>query len=74
MKVSVRFFGSLTETLGERRSVELTPRSTVTDLLAAVGLDENGISLAVVNGVQVELAHALNDGDQVMIVPPVIGG
>jgi len=43
-------------------------------LLDHLGLDEKGISVAVVNGVQVVLDAALNDGDQVMLVPPVIGG
>ncbi|MCR4398183.1 MAG: MoaD/ThiS family protein [Firmicutes bacterium] len=74
VRVSVRFFGSLVESHGERRAVELTPPATVKDLLKALGLSEGGISVAVVNGVQVTLNEELADGASVMLVPPVIGG
>ncbi|MGE5485065.1 MAG: MoaD/ThiS family protein [Ignavibacteriales bacterium] len=74
MEVSVRLFGTLRDLMGERRTVSLDAGTTVTGLLKSLGLEEKGISLTVVNGVQVEAAHVLQDGDQVMIVPPVIGG
>lgn len=74
MRVRVRCFGSLSERLGERKVVELSQQGTVLDVLKVLGLDENQVSLVILNGRQVRVTEPVGDGDEVMLVPPVIGG
>jgi molybdopterin converting factor small subunit len=72
--VSVRFFGSLAERLGEQRDIDVFQPATVAELLHTLGLSEKTVSIAVVDGSQVPMTAFLRDGASVMLVPPVIGG
>ncbi|HHY37440.1 MAG TPA: MoaD/ThiS family protein [Clostridia bacterium] len=74
MKVNVRCFGSLAEKIGSTVTASLEEGATLRDLLLSLGADPEGISVLVLNGRQVTVEAALQDGDNVMLVPPVIGG
>lgn len=81
MKVSVLFFASCRELVGDReREVELSPGSTVADLVAALQgrhprFAEMASSVMVsVNQDYVDSAQALAEGDEVAFIPPVSGG
>jgi len=74
MRVHVRFFGSLAAKRGDAVEVSLEDGSTLSQLLERVGLQRPDLSLVVLNGSQVVADAPLNDGDQVMLIPPVIGG
>jgi molybdopterin converting factor subunit 1 len=81
MKVRVRYFASLRETVGlEQEEFELAAGSSVEHLLAALagahrGLDTRLAAVrAAVNRCYVSMGTLLKDGDEVALVPPVGGG
>lgn len=80
MTVRVRFFASLRERLRtSEASRELPPGAIVQDLLDALRSDfpdlasSGRVSIAV-NAEYVDTRHALADGDEVALIPPVSGG
>jgi len=79
--VSVRLFARYAEVVGQDRvSVALTGGATVADLLAALRLQVPRFTalparpLCAVNLAHVLPSHALRDGDEVAILPPLAGG
>ena len=81
MKLRVLYFGILRERLGRREETrELADGSTVKDLVADLCASENIFALGAasirfaVNREYVGEAHALADGDEVAVIPPVAGG
>ena len=81
MTVHVLYFGILKEFFdGDRDTVELPDHAVVSDLLALLherGTDDlplwKHIAVAV-NHEYAQLHTALNDGDEVALLPPVSGG
>lgn len=80
MTVRVRFFASLRERLrASAASCELPAGATVDDLLRSLHTDfpdlasSGRVSIAV-NAEYVDPRHALVDGDEVALIPPVSGG
>jgi MoaE-MoaD fusion protein len=80
MKVTVRLFASLRERVGHSaldRSV--ASGATAGDLLATLrsefpALEGTGRIAIAVNSEYTTLDHALRDGDEVALIPPVSGG
>jgi molybdopterin synthase catalytic subunit/molybdopterin converting factor small subunit len=76
MRVTVRLFAGLRERAGEsRREVELRDGATVDDVWPALdlGSEPRGLVYAV-NRKYADRDHALADGDEVGLIPPVSGG
>ena len=74
MRVSVRLFAGLRELAGVSR-LELEDVARAGDVWPRLGLgDEPGGLLYAVNREYVERTHALADGDEVALIPPVSGG
>lgn len=80
MTVTVRLFASLRERVGASTLVRSLPEGATTgDLLAALQEDfpplrtSGRIALAV-NSEYTDPRHALADGDEVALIPPVSGG
>lgn len=80
MTIRVRFFASLRERLRTAEaSRDLPAGATIEDLLALLHTDFpelaglGRVSIAV-NAEYVDLRHALADGDEVALIPPVSGG
>ena len=74
MRVSVRLFAGLRERAGSS-SIELDDVARVEDVWPRLGLgDEPPGLLYAVNREYVERGHALEDGDEVAVIPPVSGG
>ena len=74
VRVSVRLFAGLRERAGTGR-VEVDGVERVDEVWAKLGLgDEPAGLLYAVNRVYVERTHALADGDEVALIPPVSGG
>lgn len=77
--VAVRFFATLRRYAppGRERdgvSFALAPGARVADLLALLGIPEEE-DLAVVVGNRIVMPHyALEDGETVLLLPPVVGG
>lgn len=81
MRVRVRFFASLRDTVGCReREEQLPPGATPETLWQRLvtehpSLEPRRASLAAaVNREYVAFDHALADGDEVAFIPPVSGG
>jgi molybdopterin synthase catalytic subunit len=74
MHVTVRLFAGLRELAG-RGKLELDDVETISDVWPALGLgDEPAGLLYAVNRAYVDPGHALRDGDEVALIPPVSGG
>jgi len=80
MTVRVKLFASLRERIGASELVrDLAPAATAGDLLAALReefpeLARSGSVAIAVNAEYVDARHALADGDEVALIPPVSGG
>ena len=76
MRVTVRLFAGLRERAGAgRHDLELRDGAGVEDVWPALGLGEEPAGLVyAVNRAYVERDKALEDGDEIALIPPVSGG
>jgi len=76
MRVTVRLFAGLREHAGTgRRDVDLGDGARVEDVWRALELGEEPAGLVfAVNRAYVERSQALEEGDEVALIPPVSGG
>lgn len=77
MKVKVKLFfwlGKYSQTGNELQEVELTPNSTINQLLENIGIHPEKVALIFVNGKQQKMSTVLQEGDEVTLFPPVAGG
>ena len=78
MQVSVKYFASLREVIGEANSVvNIEENVSVSDLWQSI-LNEKGVEfdnvMMAVNMEYVKPEYRLNSGDEVAFFPPVTGG
>jgi MoaE-MoaD fusion protein len=74
VRVTVRLFAGVRERAGKSR-LELDDVERVEDVWSRLGLGEEPPGLVyAVNREYVERDHALDDGDEVALIPPVSGG
>ncbi len=80
-KVTVRYFASIREAIGERAQTrEIPDQSTAGELIDAIVSDHPTIdglrraSRIMVNHEYAERDRVLHDGDEVALIPPVSGG
>jgi MoaE-MoaD fusion protein len=76
VRVTVRLFAALRERAGAgRRELDLPPGATAGDVFAAleIGAEPSGLAYAV-NQEYADRSLALEDGDEVALIPPVSGG
>ena len=77
--VHVKLFATLRQYrpglgLGEALPVELPKGATVGDLVQQLGLPAEEVKIVFVNALFRDMGHALADGDELGIFPPVGGG
>ena len=74
VRVRVRYVFGLRDRDGEReRTLSLPPRTTVFDVLQALGLSALEL-LPAVNGETVQDSTILGDGDELLLIPAIQGG
>jgi len=74
IRVIVRIFAAPALALESQEcKIKLSKDATVEDLLKLVPLESNYIYI-VREGIRLTKASALNDGDEILIVPPIAGG
>ncbi len=79
MQVQVKLYASLRKYRpelghGEAASIELCQGATVRGALDALGVPEDDAKQCFVNGVVRDLDHALQEGDEMGVFPPIAGG
>jgi len=79
MIVKVKVFADLRQYipelgLGESLDVSVGSGSTIKQLYEQLGIPENEIKLAFVNGLSREFDHVLSDNDEISFFSPVGGG
>jgi len=76
VKVAVKLIAALREQAGAReRALELADGASIDDVWPALGLGDEPAGLVyAVNRSYVDRSHALADGDEIALIPPVSGG
>lgn len=75
MKVTVKYFGALKQDLCHTaEEVMLAPGATVSDLLAAIGIEKDEIGILVVSGKSATFSQRLRENDSVTLIPHIGGG
>jgi len=75
LRVKVRIFGAPAMALESREvTLELPKIATVEDLLNSIPLSDKNYVYVVRDGIRLNSASRLNDGDEILIVPPIAGG
>jgi len=75
LKVRVKIFGAPTMALESRElTLELAKNSTIADLLNRIPVIDKNYIYVVREGIRLTSTSKLNDGDEILIVPPIAGG
>jgi len=75
MSITVRFFASLREQVGQDEIVlNQAPKTVAEAWAASTNLTQPGNTLAAVNHDYVTMDSPVKDGDEVAFFPPVTGG
>jgi len=80
VRVDVRLYATFakvapTQHAGDPFDVELEDSASLTDLICRLGIPEDDVHLAIVNGrITHDRLQSLQDNDRVALFPPVGGG
>jgi len=75
VKVKVRILGAPTMALESRElTLELAKNATIADLLKSIPVTDKNYIYVVREGIRLTSTSKLNDGDEILIVPPIAGG
>jgi molybdopterin synthase sulfur carrier subunit len=75
MSITVRFFASLREDLGDNKTLQAEQVQTVTDVWNQFSQNELGNNILIsLNMEYVNADCSVKDGDEVAFFPPVTGG
>jgi len=78
LKVKVDSYGFIAQRIGSKLEVELEKKTTVKDFISKLSEKIKGFDLTqeviLVNGKAVKQDYILNDGDEVTIMPAIVGG
>ena len=75
LRVKVKVFGAPSFALESKElTVELDENATTKDLLQSISVKDSSYLYIVREGVRLNASSKLNDGDEILIVPPIAGG
>lgn len=74
MKVKVKLFASLRQFGPDEQVMELPERQTIDDVVQLLRIPGTIRLLKIVNGEHRPADHALKDGDDLALFPPIAGG
>lgn len=75
MKVKVKVFGAPSLSLERKEvTIELTENATAEDLLKLLPVQDKDYLYVVRAGIRLSSTAKINDGDEILVVPPIAGG
>ncbi len=76
MKINVKVYATLRKYVGDKSSteLELADGTTVGQVLAKLKIPQDQVAFVFVNSVHKKLDHALAEGDNLGVFPPIAGG
>ena len=75
LRVRVKIFGAPAMALESRElTLDLGRNATIEDLLNAIPVTDKNYIYVVREGIRLTSTSKLNDGDEILIVPPIAGG
>jgi molybdopterin converting factor small subunit len=75
LKVRVKVFGAPSFALERKElTIELNENATTEDLLKSLPLKDKDYLYVVRAGIRLDSRATINDGDEILIVPPIAGG
>lgn len=74
IKVEVRLFAYLREGRWKRKVLELEDGTTISDIIKYLNIDEDEVSMFLLNGVDGPASRKVKDGDVISLFPPIGGG
>lgn len=73
--VRVKIFGAPSLALESKElTLEFDENATTEDLLNSIPVKDKNYLYIVRDGVRIDRSTRLNDGDQILVVPPIAGG
>jgi len=75
LKVTVKIFGAPSLALERKElTIELTENATTEDLLKSLPVKDKDYVYVVRGGIRLGSDDKINDGDEILVVPPIAGG
>ena len=75
MKVRVKVFGAPSLALERKElTVELNENATTEDLLKSLPVKDKDYLYVVRAGIRLDSKAKINDGDEILVIPPIAGG
>jgi molybdopterin converting factor small subunit len=75
MRVKVRIFGAPSLALEIRElELRLSKDATAQDLLNSISIEDKNYLYIVRGGIRLTRSSKLEDGDEILLVPPIAGG
>lgn len=75
MLVKVRVFGAPSLALERKElTIELKDNATTEDLLQSLPVKDKEYLYVVRDGIRLNSRSKINDGDEILVVPPIAGG
>jgi len=75
LRVKVKIFGAPSFALESKElTLELGENATTEDLLKTIPVKDSSYLYVVRKGVRLNSSSKLNDGDEILVVPPIAGG
>jgi molybdopterin converting factor small subunit len=75
LRVKVKVFGAPSLALEKKElTLELTEDATTEDLLNSLPVKDKNYLYVVREGIRLNSKSKINDGDEILVVPPIAGG
>jgi molybdopterin converting factor small subunit len=77
MNVTVRLYATLRDLSpgrGTSVTVDLVPGATIADVVKTLGIPDDAVRLAFVDGIARDETWILKPGDEIGLFPPIAGG
>ncbi|WP_130807791.1 MoaD/ThiS family protein [Senegalia massiliensis] len=74
MNIEVRLFATFREGRDKKYFLEIEEETTIKDIVKKLEINENEVSLGLLNGIDGSLDREVKNGDIISLFPPVGGG